>query len=208
MSWLKSKWTMVVAFGLVTIAALVLLIVGVSTHKEAGLLKVCWGSNGNAIYRGCQVPTEDLIWTQGLPIKLKVQGYDNDPEELRHAKDTVQSAADFWNRQLGFQAIKVVNDNSYDALLVWGTPSTGPNEGGHVSHYSLISGGLSAKADIVHTATLRLSYLVTIHELGHVLGLADDDYEASPMNAVTKEFAGVLQVSGYDRAILRDRYNP
>ena len=215
MDFLKKHWVMVAIFAATTIAAVALIIYGVTTHTEPGLQRVCWDQQ-RAQYEGepnlpC-VPHEDLIWpTNQMPITITVTA-ESESERVQ-GEHTVQAAADVWNGQTGFEIFRFVESGG-DAIVHWGAPfevghSRG-SEGGWVQH-RIEDGRLLADVGIIHVATNRLAYLVTIHELGHLIGLAHDSYEASPMFPITRDDSDdrrmrATVVSSWDKNVIRGIY--
>jgi predicted Zn-dependent protease len=70
---------------------------------------------------------------------------------------------------------------------------------------------MAADACVIMVGTNRLAYLIAVHELGHVIGLAHDDFESSPMYPVTVDDSGsevlrTIRVSDSDVRLLRTTY--
>lgn len=219
MDWFKKHWMSLVV-GLLVLVVIALLVWAIPNHTEAGLQRVCW-QNNSAYYEGepnlpC-VPDMDLVWPQGqLPIDIGVEALN---DELRaEGRGTVGRAINLWNSQLGFEAFRLVplgSDSSATAVVDWGLPievgHTRGREGGWVSHRLEPEGRMVADVAIIHIATTRLAYLVTVHELGHLIGLAHDDYESSPMFPTTRDDStdarlGFTVISGWDKDALRRTY--
>lgn len=226
MNWFKRNWWMFAIFVVLTVVVIVLLVVGISTHTEAGIQRVCWRPDGVAVYAPCGVPTmdsdrlseprvieEDLVWPSGVPITIAVRAHSGSADDLAQALGTVGASVELWNDQLGFEAFRITSEGPAATVLIWGVPSdaTGTSEGGSCSHRRSASGVLTAEVAIIHVATTRLAYLVTVHELGHLIGLAHDDFSASPMYPTTRddtedERLSFTRVTDWDRDLLRRMY--
>jgi len=206
-----------VAFTLVVGA---LLIFGVCTHTEAGLMEICWTERGQALYgdSDCSGREVEPIRWDHVPIIVGVRSYIDDAQELARAERIAASEAQLWNTQLGFSAFRISTEESPDVTIVWGTPTEvgETQEGGAVSH--LFRGNrLTADVTISAIAIDSGAARVTFHELGHVLGLAHDDFEDSPMfptmtmSEVRDPSTGIpnlpfQRVTDGDRVLLRGIY--
>lgn len=220
MDWFKKHWIMVAIAASLTIVVVILLVYGISNHSEPGLQRVCW-QHGQAYYEGepdlpCD-PDLDLVWPEEqLPILIGVEALND--EGRRDGRSTVANAIEVWNHQVGFNVFQLVpegDDSNAAAIVDWGVPvevghSRG-REGGWVSHRIDGNGRLLADVGIIHIATNRLAFLVTVHELGHLIGLAHDPYEASLMFPTTTDDSMEDRmrfsiVSSWDRNVLRNTY--
>lgn len=172
---------------------------GVITHREAGLLQVCW-DNGHASYtedlqgegesEQCKNPVP-LVWPQSqLPLSVVVFSGDHVAlKEQERGSKIVKEAIDDFNLQVGrtlFGVAKIA-DEEPDVVVIWGVPSiVGDNGagsrkvGGYVNHAKLGT-TMQAIVRIRETSSDRLAFVTTLHELGHVVGLAHDQFISSLM---------------------------
>lgn len=201
---------LLIGFALFALLTAVLVVVGVLTHTEAGLLEVCW-KNNVAHYDGCE-QTEELRWSKSqFPLRVGVRAYSHMDSDQAQGERAVRSAVELWNGRLGFPAMRFVGTEVSDVLVVWGMPSEGaPAEGGACTHRR-VGGAVQADVSIVDVGLERLSYRITVHELGHALGLAHDDFEASPMYPVTRddtwdERMAFVRPTDHDVELLRGLY--
>jgi predicted Zn-dependent protease len=204
---------MIAFFAALTIASIAGVIYGVSTHTEAGLMRVCWRSDGEAIYDRCPDDTgSDLVWDH-VPVTIRVQPYVAGAD-ISSGRSAVSEAVSLWNAQVGVELMRVSDEPTADAVITWGAPIEVDAEqydaGGWCEHHN-DGRRMTAEVGIVSIATTRLAYLVTVHELGHLMGLAHDDFESSPMYPLTRddsedERIGFTVVTTADRDLLRRTY--
>jgi len=191
--------TVGLAILVVAVIAVCCVIYGVITHKEGGLLQVCW-ENSHASYtedlqgegesKQCKLPMP-LVWPdKQLPLSVVVFGGDHVAlKEQERGSKIVRDAMDDFNLQVGkilFSIAKIV-DEEPDVVVIWGVPSivgdTGVGSrkvGGYVNH-AKIGATMQAIVRIRETSSDRLAFVTTLHELGHVVALAHDQQLSSLM---------------------------
>jgi predicted Zn-dependent protease len=210
-------WIMFVIFGVVLVAAAALIIYGVDTHTEPDLMSVCWQPDGYACYDECSCgETETLVWPQGMP--LSVVALDHAGNVLSRMPGPVLTAIADINAQLGATFLVPVRtrDNAdieltfraaYDidtaARRLDGVP-------GYCEHRRQ-DGRLRSFVAVRPGGDTRYEYRVAVHELGHALGLAHDDYGASIMFHTVyddREDARMsfTAFSEWDKRVLRQQY--
>jgi hypothetical protein len=199
---------MIAAVLVAAVAALGLVLYGVLTHREGGLLLVCWdrvgygataryvdeGVEGSYEEGACERPRE-LVWApKQIPLTVlpsesrSGQSPRSLPEDDFRSR-ALKAAINDINGQLGFRLFKMVPPAPGSSVFVFfGTPMETRREGavhrppsGSVYHsrtYSLES-TISIRSDV--EASNRLLHLVLVHELLHVAGLAHDNYPSSIM---------------------------
>jgi predicted Zn-dependent protease len=198
---MKKKWWILIAVVVFVLAGGGVLW-GVLTHKEPGFMEVCW-QHGQAVYTNCE-QTLPLKWSKSqLPLTYYID-FD------RHHKvyvESVTGAAKSWNQEIGVEVFKRVEKREDAKVVVkWGSVSG--NAGGHTSHRGDDSGPKSAEVVLVDASDVRAVYRFAMHELGHVLGLAHDDFESSVMYAVAPDQTGpylkFILPSDHDKKLLQE----
>jgi hypothetical protein len=218
MGWFKKPLNIAITVGamVLLVVCAVLIAYGVTTHKEAGLLQVCWQGDKAQYTGGTEVApnesctrTEELVWPQGkIPLAVAAIAPDRttplDPGAV--AREGVDEAAEDINRQLGFDLFRAVADPVGAAVVVEiGVPVEAGVDGrarggdgkaatssplGRAQHYLFSNGrGLFCDIDIyAGIGSLRHEYLVVHHELLHCAGLAHDaDNPASAIYPFTND---------------------
>jgi len=214
----------VVVFLTIGVAAAVLIVYGVTTHDEPGLLRIC-RIGDRAVYvddlEGEEPATcadaLELRWPrEAVPLAVRVfhgEGENGTPpaEELR----VVEAAVADFNSQVGFELFTLDRgrEGVVDVSLVLGAAAELGDPPGECRHRLRGDGRATAATVVVRNvpddATL---FRVLLHELGHAAGLAHDDWTGSLMNRRTLSAeeselpAGRLTDS--DRAELRELYLP
>lgn len=175
---------------------------GVLTHKEPGLMKVCW-TGGQAVYAGADCTTE-LKWTkQRLPLKYAI----NFDAAHKDYVNSVKAGADLWNKEIG-TPLFVFTDKVAEAKIIveWGSVSG--NAGGYTSHKGT-TGPESATITLTEATDIHAVYRYAAHEFGHVLGLAHDDFESSIMFPTQPGMTGDMKLvlpSDADKKLLQGLY--
>jgi len=197
------RWIWYVIGGLVLALAAGGVLYGVLTHKEPGLMKVCW-QNGQANYDGdCQ----DLKWNKDqLPLKYHIN-FDKDHKDYI---DSVVKGADLWNREIAPVFVRVDNEADAVVKVTWGSIEVGKHcSAGSTSHTGSEAGPTGASVVLRNPSDVHAVYRFAAHEFGHVLGLAHDNAPRSimyPMQPdVTDEMTFVLP-SDYDKKLLQGLY--
>lgn len=171
---------MVVVAALVLVAAIVGVIVGVSTHTEPGLQNVCWMPDGHAQVQNltCEHP-EELRWDR-THFPLTVSGPTDD--------STIPSAVEFVNQEMGCVVLSWEPTRGSTAEVTVEPNATldvgGAFErGGGTIFTRGASGRMEASVLLAPVGSDFLRERVLVHEFGHVLGLAHDPFQASIMYA-------------------------
>lgn len=216
MSWFKKPLNIGITIGAAVLAVVVigLIIYGVTTHTEAGLLQVCW-LDGRAHYvegteldDGACEGSEELVWPESqIPLAVAaqasdVQGFVAPGASQREALD---SAIRDINQQVGFALLTPVGDGAGADVVVHlgeavdagrirgaGAGEERARPLGFARHHRTNSGGQPALRCDLHiystVGSLRGEYLVIHHELLHAIGLAhDDDNPASAIYPFTSD---------------------
>ena len=226
MSWFSKKRNIAITVGAAVLAVVVigLIIYGVCTHSEPGLLRVCWQPNGSVVYADpdstevadpeevegpCAAP-EDLVWARKqLPLDVGWESYrDGDERSLKAAITDI-------NRQLGFKLYRVTPEGEESEVLISFEPIEPGDPAGWAGHAKSAGDnvlfcniGISTSA-----STDRMVYLVSHHELLHCAGLAHDpDNPASAIYPFTNDDSmwdtmTAARITDFDRALLRRLYH-
>jgi len=231
------KWTIITVVGVALfMVALALVIYGVVTHKEAGLLEVCWSPVGEAQYTNpqdsdrrvtggsCERP-EKLVWpAEQIPLTVAATTDYNAVLAVGSApRRALDEAIRDVNRQVGFFLLRASSDAVSASVLAQLGTAMGPSRGGGgetvlgwARHYLDVDGvGAPVRCEMFvlpTAASLRERYLVSHHELLHCVGLAHDDFESSAMYPLTEDdvWNGLrrsTRISDHDVRLLRSRYN-
>lgn len=203
----KKLW---IIFALSCVVAAGLVVYGVLTHEEPGLRR------------------SDVTWSKGdLPLVVQEDPYVMSDDNAEDARKMVGSVIKTINNRLGFKILE--HDNSkhdHQIHITIGVPQdasmdvpadfdgmTSKDPGG-AFRLSAYPGGKIwqfCKIQTSNTGTDGILHDTLYHELGHCLGLEDDDYETSIMYPIQKEWTGngfPPHISDWDRDILRKLYSP
>jgi hypothetical protein len=175
---------------------------GVLTHKEAGFMEVCW-KGGQAHYTGCDT-TKPLKWSKDkLPIPYYID-FDKDHQTY---VESVTTAADLWNREVGvalFKRVKLASDSKL--IIKWG--AVDGDKAGHTSHRGDDRGPTSSEVVLVEASDVRAVHRFAAHELGHVLGLAHDEHAVMQPTApgMSPDKMQFILPSDHDKKLLQETY--
>jgi len=173
--------------------------------SEAGFMKVCWNSDGTANFddRACSDP-EEIVWeTDRLP--LLVSAGRSHAREIREAILEVNDAA-------GCEVLRfpTIDAPIFDVAVNTDVPQVagGPQLGGgtgfrrtiydrHIAVVNIYAGSLEDPS---------IGIKVLMHEFGHVLGLAHDEWSGSIMRLGQRSGIEFVRFSDHDRGLLHARY--
>jgi hypothetical protein len=207
MSWFKKPLNIGITIGaaLLAVAAIFLIVWGVTHHTEGEMLEVCWSEDGHALYvsgseedHGACEGAQELLWPQEqIPLTLAPVSSDGQPlaadaPEVR----VLHQAVDDLNRQVAFELYRVgaglqpsdAEVRFGGAFLVGAERASPPP--GYVSHARLGGGPLLRGYAWIRSdvgSDDRTLYLVLQHELLHLAGLEHDDFPMSIMYPFTHE---------------------
>jgi len=183
------KWVMILLGSLIGAGALAGLLYGVLTHKEPGLLHVCW-VGGQAVYDGPCEPKMALRWAkERMPLRVFL---DFPAVSSAAYRDSIVGAVQMWNQQVG-PVFRLLEDREHaDVLVSWGAQETGGHAGGFTRHKGGPDLAESAEVQLLEPSDLHAVMRYGAHELGHVLGLAHDDSAASLMHPTGR--AGTIEL--------------
>jgi hypothetical protein len=188
----KVSIALILSFAALMVA---LITYGVMSHREPGLLKAC--AVAPSYYADLSGDCQELKWDL-LPVQIRAVNASAD--EL----DIFYHAIEAANTRLGFKALEAAP--GADNVMVFGEmPPPGLKLAeGAVTQYWLRGEYIDrAEVRIFNIVFPDILYISVYHELGHVLGLAHDDYSDSAM------FISPRRDSVYsdsDRALLRELY--
>jgi hypothetical protein len=213
MTWTKKKKNIL---AVVLVAVLVIVAIfgigwGFMHHSEETLLKVCW-NDSQAEYVGetevksidCLGQTEELIYPgQQIPLTVTTISYSNSllTPDARDSK-VIASAVDTINSQFGFELMKMAyrsdainEDGLIKASVIVhtqvaytpGSRALSSKVPGWAVHSRRADGSIQCDVYIRGGLSERYMYRVAVHELGHAIGFAHDDFKGSVMYPLTAD---------------------
>jgi hypothetical protein len=212
MKFIKSWKFMAIIVGVIFVVALVGVIVGVTTHEEAGFDPTMTFLADGVARGGVRVPIstcvssynsehggEGGVWTPTM----------DDLEAVSEAADAINSRVNFELLHVGpINQIGNIQPVNCRILVNVGVPQDVERDEGGGWAYRC---GDSCCVDTTNTGTSELTHLVIQHELGHCLGLAHDDFDSSimrPTQRRTPDRQFPPRITDHDRDLLREAYRP
>jgi hypothetical protein len=206
---------MITVLSVLFVTALVLVIVGVVTHTEPGLMGYCPDERRYEVDGADECP--ELLWDGELPLVVTASTANPNVADPELA---TSDAVDRINRRLGFQMFTFESGGcgEHASICVFTGVAHEPgfmDSAGSASHH-ITQGVMRCEAQTSNTGTNELFGMALEHEILHCLGLAHDpckgapDPETSIMCAVQRPVPmGVFppHITDSDRALIRERYN-
>jgi len=188
----KRDIAMLVGLTVLFVVAGVLVVVGVTTHTEAGLMAHRWDH---------------------MPLTVSCARYS---EHTTGGCGDVSRTTTRINQRLGFPVLMMLDRSAVEAdvMIVVGAPAeiaSGWDEAGGDADI-VAEDGLASLCFVQtrNTGTTELLHMVLEHELGHCLGLAHDDFDSSimrPTQRPTPDGVFPPRITDHDRALLRETYD-
>lgn len=195
----KATRNLLIFFAVLFTAVVVLLAVFIPRHTEAYLLHACARSDGSADYAG---DCFDVTW-KDLPIIIGADpAFSPTEDQLKVLKENVAAA----NRQLKAEFYQLAAEGETPQVVVQFNQAfdeTLREPGGETMHWFENSLAVRSEIRIVNVALMQDLYAVLYHEMGHGIGLADDDYAESAMCVPVSDGS---MYSDYDVRHLRETY--
>jgi hypothetical protein len=210
------------------VVATALLVHGISSHQEPGLLRVQVDPNtGHYFYAETPEEVEAFEEFAGYGTGTVSVAFTVDEDDETMAWRVVPSVMGRINHRLGYEVL--VRDDPFDqcsessqicvrlnVAASVGTPMTDAN--GDAQHFNTEDSGLHCDARTWNTGTGEATSIALRHEILHCLGLAHDHYEQSimcgsrPYNGredctLRGHYEGFSPtISDHDRRVLRELY--
>lgn len=168
------------------------------TDQEAGLLSVCWMSDGRADYSThplCENPEEINIGHTPIIVSSSF------------TNENLNSAINWINSELDCELFQYDSRSSHPDVRVYldAPLPYGAEYHGSTSHVRLAGGQIVANiATYMMTSIDSIQYTLE-HELLHAAGLAHDDFDYSVMMSYSRQ-SWVYHITTHDRRLLRERY--
>ncbi len=182
---------------------------GIKPHRDPGLQRVCFDAIGHAHYKAGPDCTamRDVRWSKSqFPLSVTTSSRG---ERTKDAN--VAEAISNVNSQMGFRAFVLWSadadkDPAVQVALDVPAERGWMDAGGDVRFNRASTGVLSAAVRTCNAGDIATLHKVLVHEFGHVLGLAHDDFEDSAMwPDIAGERLGLRFTDG-DRGIVRRLY--
>lgn len=174
-------------------------IYGVLTHKEPGLMTVCW-ENGVANYSG---DCKELRWLKKqMPLRVYL-----DLPDASVYQASIINAADVWNQHISPVFNFVDDPFQSDIIVTWGARESGDSAGGFTKHWGGPEYAERAEIQLQEPSDLHTVMRYAAHEFGHVLGLNHDEHGVmKPKLESMTENLKFTQPTDHDRKLLRRLY--
>ena len=197
-------------------ATLVGLVVGLSTHTEPTLLNVCWVADEARYVEEIETTSSPAVCRRPEMLKVNpvpMMVYLEKGSESQY--DIFQRAVDDLNTQAGFELFRPNRIDHvsafYNSRIFFDEPAQGKKLGwvSHSKSGEKVVGQIHISSAV---ASDRELFLVLQHELGHLIGLAHDDYNMSIMfpSELNEWETGAFStphLSDTDKRILNELYN-
>jgi len=153
----------------------VLIVVGIMTYDDGGVLRACRSSTGSAKY---DPECPKLCWDGKAPLSVFTRYGD------KSARETINRVISFYNNQTKGHLLDYKSDAGAIEIQFGAPEEHEINEGGSTTHWLNIDTGCAdlAVVRIRNVPIVNEQYKILVHELGHALGLADDFSTNSVMN--------------------------
>lgn len=192
---------MLAIVAVISILAVVGVVIGVATHNEPGLMRVCWNQFNTVVSDyDCAEGTEISWPTATFPLGVETDGYVGE----------VQTSIDLINTQVGCDLLAYQEPSGFRPADITITSeaimSRGDERGGSTWH---LRDDDRLRARIELYAAGSMAQRILVHELGHALGLAHDPFTASIMYPTQYDSVGRLEMitlTDSDRNLLHRLY--
>jgi len=197
---------------LIVLLAIGFLVYGLVQHEEETVANFCLRDGNYFLIEGeeCSTIIPGLWDRKNIPLSVVPYGPDHNllSEGDEGFEEIIRAAREF-NRQIGFTFFRF--DIQPDVNLYWqaSTPVQNKNALGWTNFFWEEDKIIRADGYISNTSEIDLTQEILLHKLGHIAGLAHDDFEDSVMFPHRREQLTKLRISRFtdrDKIFLRGTY--